>query len=214
MHNKIPNVFIEGKALYTKNAYPGMTHFDEKEKNGLRHWDYRRSKLGSGIMKHMSQAGFREGDVVLYLGSGHGFTPTFVSDIVGRKGMVFCLDFAPRVVRDLIFICEKRDNMAPILGNANQPDSYSNLVPKQVDVIFQDVAQKNQVEIFLKNIDKYLKKGGFAILALKARSVDVTKRPKDIFAQVLKELNKHVTVVDHRELAPFEKDHALFVCKK
>jgi fibrillarin-like pre-rRNA processing protein len=60
----------------------------------------------------------------------------------------------------------------------------------------------------------YLKQGGFGLLALKARSVDVTKKPKQLFKQVRAELEKVYTVVDYRELDPFEKDHAFFVVKR
>ena len=99
------------------------------------------------------------------------------------------------------------------MADANQPQLYRDLVP-QVDVVFMDIAQKNQLEIFVKNCDMFLDVGGFGLLALKARSVDVTKKPKDIFRQVRSELEKIYSVVDYRELDPYEKDHAMFVVKK
>jgi len=83
-----------------------------------------------------------------------------------------------------------------------------------VDVLYQDVAQKNQVEIFLKNAGLFLRNGGYALLAVKARSMDVAKKPRIIFQEVRSLLEKHLTVVDYRELDPLEKDHCLFVCKK
>jgi fibrillarin-like pre-rRNA processing protein len=98
--------------------------------------------------------------------------------------------------------------MAPLLADAAQT-TYD--VPK-VDVVFQDVAQRDQVGIFLKNLS-YLKKGGFGLLAVKARSIDVTKKPKRVFNEVREILEKNVTVVDYRDLTPYEKDHALFVVK-
>ena len=60
----------------------------------------------------------------------------------------------------------------------------------------------------------FLKKNGFGLLALKARSIDVTKRPKEIFKQVRQALEKELMIVDYRELEPYEKDHAMFVCKR
>jgi fibrillarin-like pre-rRNA processing protein len=60
----------------------------------------------------------------------------------------------------------------------------------------------------------YLKSGGFGLLAVKSRSVDITKRPKEVYSQVREELEKKVTIVDYRVLDPFEKDHAMFVVKK
>lgn len=203
---------------FTKSLYPNFIGFDErivKNKNGkFREVNPERSKFIAAIAKGLSQTGIKEGNTVLYLGASHGYTPSFMSDIVGNEGFIFALDFAPRVVRDLVFVCEKRKNMSPILDDAFHPERYKNLVPKEVDVIYQDIAQRNQLDIFLKNCDMFLKKGGFGLLALKARSIDVSRKPKEIFREVRKELEKKATIVDYRELDPFEKDHAFFVIKK
>ena len=60
----------------------------------------------------------------------------------------------------------------------------------------------------------FLKPGGFGLLALKARSVDVTKNPKEIFRKVKIELEEKYNVVDYRDLDPYELDHAFYVVKK
>jgi len=216
------NVFEDKRnrrAVYTRNLTPGKRFFAEElvREQGVefRSWDVSRSKLGAAIKKGISQIGIKDKDLVLYLGAAHGFTPSYVSDLVGNEGFVFCLDNAPRVVRDLVFVCEERINMAPILADANHPEEYKDLISPQVDVVFQDIAQRNQVGIFLKNCDAYLKRGGFGLLALKARSVDVTARPRDIFREARIQLEKSsMVVVDYRDLEPFERDHAMFVCKK
>jgi fibrillarin-like pre-rRNA processing protein len=216
------NVFDDRKnkrLIYTKNLTPSKSFFGEElvREGGTeyRSWDVSRSKLGAAIKKGASQTGIKDKDLVLYLGASHGFTPSYVSDIVGKEGFVFCIDNAPRVVRDLVFVCEERINMAPILADANHPEEYKELVTKQVDVVYQDIAQRNQVEIFLKNCNAFLKKGGFGLLAIKARSVDVSKWPKEIFKEVRRQLEQSsMVMVDYRELEPFERDHAFFVCKK
>jgi len=203
--------------LYTENLTPGTSFFDEilvkSEGKEFREFNPSRSKLASSVMNQISQIGLKRGDVVLYLGCSHGYTPSFVSDIVGMDGFVFAIDIAPRVVRDIVFICQKRRNMTAILADANQPESYADKVC-QVDFIYQDIAQKNQAEIFLKNCNLYLKEGGFGFLALKARSVDITKKPGQVFNEVRALLDKGITVVDSRKLEPFQKDHCVFVCKK
>lgn len=209
---------FDRKNIYTKNLTPGRAFFSEQlvTDNGeeYRTWDCSRSKLAAGIKKGLSQIGIKEGDTVLYLGASHGFTPSFVSDMIGPNGSLFCLDVAPRVVRDLVFVCEARENMAPLLSDANHPENYKHLISKHVDVVFQDISQRNQVQIFLKNCDEYLKSGGFGLLALKARSIDVTMNPRDIYAIVRQQLEAKITIVDYKELDPFERDHAIFVCKK
>jgi fibrillarin-like pre-rRNA processing protein len=205
--------------IFTRNLTPGKSFFAEElvRVGGVeyRAWDVSRSKLGAAIKKGSSQIGIKDKDLVLYLGASHGFTPSYVSDMVGKEGFVFCVDNAPRVVRDLVFVCEERENMAPILADANHPEEYKELITKQVDIVFQDIAQPNQVDIFLKNCDAFLKKGGFGLLALKARSVDVSMRPTEIFKDVRRQLEQSsMVIVDYRTLEPFERDHAMFVCKK
>ncbi|MBI2546528.1 fibrillarin-like rRNA/tRNA 2'-O-methyltransferase [Candidatus Woesearchaeota archaeon] len=199
--------------LLTKSLTPGLRHFDEDlyENGTYRELSPRRSKLAAAVVKGLSQWLFRKDSVILYLGASHGYTVSFLSDIC-PEGIIFAIDSAPRVVRDLIFVCEQRRNIAPILADANKPETYQERIA-QPDILYQDVAQKNQVEIFLKNM-QLVRPGGFGMLALKARSVDITKKPELIFREARAELEKHTIVADYRILHPFEKDHAFFLCKK
>ncbi len=218
---KFYNIYeqAEGKrrALYTRNLANGISVYGEKlvkEKGEeYREWDATRSKLASFILKGADQIALKPDDVVLYLGASTGTTVSHVSDIVGSEGFIFAVDFAPRVVRNLIFLAEQRKNIAPIIADANKPEGYIDRMC-EVDFLYQDVAQRNQTEIFLKNSEIFLKQGGFGMLAVKARSVDVTKQPKDIFQDVRKELEKKMRIIDYRLLEPFQKDHCLFLCKK
>ncbi|MBU0667440.1 MAG: fibrillarin-like rRNA/tRNA 2'-O-methyltransferase [Nanoarchaeota archaeon] len=218
LSHKFSNIFSDSKNnIFTKSISKEQSFFDEKvvrEGNDFfREWDPNRSKIAAALKKGLSQLGIKEGQNVLYLGAAHGYTPSFVSDIVGQNGFVFGVEFSPEVARDLVFLSEKRTNIAPIVADANHPEEYKDRV-LNIDVIFQDISQKNQVEIFLKNCDYFLKEGCFGLLAIKARSIDVSKKPKILFKEVREKLEKHITIVDYRELDPFEKDHAFFVCKK
>lgn len=204
------------KLIATKNLTPGKRFFNErtnKENNAeYREINPSHSKLAAAIIKKISFIPIKENDKVLYLGASHGYTASYVSDIVKEKGIVFCIDFAPRVVRDLLFVCEERENMMPLLADANKPEKYKNRVI-QVDVIYQDIAQKNQVEILLKNL-QFLKPKGYAIIAIKARSIDVTKFPQKIYKDVEESLKEKLKIIDKKELDPFQKDHCFFVCQK
>ncbi|MBI2143663.1 fibrillarin-like rRNA/tRNA 2'-O-methyltransferase [Candidatus Woesearchaeota archaeon] len=216
MRQVFQGVFEEDRKLYTLNSMPGQQLFEEELviANGKEHrsWSPLRSKLAAAIVKGLPQLPITAKSKVLYLGAAHGYTPSFISDIAS-DGAVFAIDFAPRVVRDLVFAAEKRKNILPLLADANHPESYYNIAGA-VDIVYQDVAQKNQVGIFLKNCDLLLKPGGFGMLALKARSVDVTMQPQMIFAAARKELEKKFTIDDFRILSPLQKDHAFFVCQK
>ena len=204
------------RTTVTRNLTPGKAFFNEKlikdNNTEYREFNPTHSKLGAAIIKRINLIPIKQDDKILYLGASHGYTPSFVSDIIGKDGMLFCLDFAPRVVRDLLFICEERENMIPILADANKPDTYKNRITN-VDVIYQDIAQKNQVEILSKNL-QFLKPKGYALLAIKARSIDVTKSPQRIYKEVEEKLKEKFRVIDKKELDPLQKDHCFFVLQK
>ncbi|MBU0457086.1 MAG: fibrillarin-like rRNA/tRNA 2'-O-methyltransferase [Nanoarchaeota archaeon] len=217
--HKVFEIYEEdrGRRLFTKNILPGKTHFDEriiKENNQeYREFDPRRSKLAAMIMKGCTNAGIRKNDTILYLGVSHGYTSSFVSDMVGEEGLIFGIDPAPRVVRDLVFLSEERKNIIPILANANHPEEYIERV-SAADIVYQDISQRNQAEIFIKNCKTFLKNGGYGLLAIKAKSINIKRKPKDIFIEIRKILEKEFTVIDYRILEPFEKDHAMIIIKK
>lgn len=206
-----------GRKIFTKNLLPGKAPFAERlVKDGgveYREFDPGRSKLAATILKGCTNAGIRQGNVVLYLGISHGYTSSFISDMIGREGLIFGIDPAPRVIRDLVFLAEERKNIIPILASANHPEEYVDKV-SQVDIVYQDVSQKNQAEIFIKNCQTFLKKGGYGLLAVKARSIDVKKNPKQIFIEIRQQLDKIFTVIDYKILDPFEKDHCMIIIKK
>jgi len=204
------------KRLYTINLTPGKNVYGEQlvKQNNIeyREWDAYGSKIAASILNGCKNIFLRKGNVVLYLGSASGTTISHVSDIVGKDGFIFAVDIAPRVMRDLIFNCEERKNIAAILADANNTKSLIERV-SAVDVIYQDIAQKNQVDILIKNINMFLKKEGYAIISIKARSIDVTKYPKQIFKEVLEKLEKELIIVDYRPLEPYQKDHCMLICK-
>ena len=206
-----------GKRIFTKSILPRKTHFEERTsrdgKDEYREFDPQRSKLAAMIMKGCTNIGIRKNDVVLYLGSSHGYTPSFVSDIVGEEGLIFGVDPAPRVMRDFVFLAEQRKNLIPVLADANHPEEYIERVC-QADIVYQDIAQKNQMDIFVRNCNMYLKKGGYGLLAVKARSIDVKRRPEDIFVKIRTALDKIFTVIDYKPLDPLEKDHCMIIIKK
>lgn len=213
--HKVKGVYEDRGKIYTKNLVRGTSVYGERlfisDGAEYRQWDPKRSKLGAAIMRDVSLPGFSEKDVWLYLGSASGTTVSHVSDIF-VKGVVYSVEFAPRSMRDFIFMAEKRANVVPILADASHPERYESRV-SLADVVFQDIAQKSQVDIFLKNM-RFLRKGGHGMLAVKARSIDVSMKPKDVFEAVRKKLQKNIKIVDYKTLEPFEADHAIFVCRK
>jgi fibrillarin-like pre-rRNA processing protein len=215
--HKLFEIYEDKRRIYTKSILPKRIHFDERTTRDkgveYREFDPTRSKLAAMITKGCTNIGIRKNDTILYLGASHGYTCSFVSDIVGEEGFIFGVDPAPRVIRDLVFLSEERKNIVPVLADANHPDQYVGRVC-QADIVFQDISQRNQAEIFIKNCDMFLKEGGYGLLTVKARSIDVSKRPKDIFIAIRTQLEKIFTVIDYKLLDPYEKDHCMIIIKK
>ncbi len=222
-HDKVNNVFWaefedNTKKLVTKSLAPGCKVYDDERdfKEGAdeyRVWDPYRSKLSAAILKGVKNVSIPDGAMVIYLGAASGTTASFVSDMVGQQGRVYCIEFSSRPLRDLLQVCGKRPNMYPILADARDPSKYSSLV-ETADVIYQDIAQPDQVEILLKNVKVFLKEGGHVILNLKSRSIDVTKEPREILRNEMEKLEKEMEILDAKFLDPYEIDHALIVLRK
>jgi fibrillarin-like pre-rRNA processing protein len=210
---QLKGIFEDKGRLYTKSLVPGQQVYTERIIDGIyREWIPMKSKLCAGIMNNLSQIGIKPGSKVLYLGAATGTTCSHVSDIIGKEGELYALDFAPRTQRQLVFLSQTRSNMTCLLEDAKNPGEYATKVP-EVDVVFQDIAQRDQAEIFLKNCKSCLKKGGFGLLVVKSRSIDIKRNPRTIFEEVRQKLERAAKIVDSRTLEPFERDHFIFVIK-
>jgi len=172
-------------------------------------WDFRHSKLAALILKGCVPP-ITESSLVLYLGAASGSTASHISDIV-QNGLVYVLEFSPTVMKKLISRCESRQNMIPIFADANHPERYSYLVDK-VDIIYQDIAQRNQAEIAIANAEYFLKDDGYLILMIKARSIDSTADTREIFKKEVEVLQKHLRVLKTVKL-PGYRDHLAVIAK-
>ena len=133
------------KRLATRSTDP-VPVYGERILDGYRLWDPFRSKLAALLLKSKGRGLRLTRDAkVLYLGAATGTTVSHVSDIVA-DGLVYAVEFSPRSMRDLVRLCERRDNIVPILADAAQPEEYASLV-EPVDLVYQDIAQRNQAEI-------------------------------------------------------------------
>ncbi|MBN2517321.1 MAG: fibrillarin-like rRNA/tRNA 2'-O-methyltransferase [Candidatus Altiarchaeota archaeon] len=210
-----PGVYRIGKALATENLSPGSRVYGEElvEKDGkeLRMWNPHRSKLAAAILKGLRSFPFKEESNVLYLGASTGTTPSHVSDIC-RKGRVYCVEFSETSMRKLLDVCKKRPNTVPMLQDARRPEAYQYLVGG-VDVIYQDVAQPDQAGILINNARTFLKPGEYAMIAIKARSVDSVKSPKEVFEKVKGELSGSFEIAESVDLRPYDDSHELVVCR-
>ncbi len=221
MENEEGNIFwikIEGeKRLATLNLVPGNQVYKEKlvkiNDEEFRAWDPFRSKLGAAIMNDLQTLPIVRKSRVLYLGVSTGTTASHVSDIVGPSGIVFCVEHTSRVAREFLDrVASHRSNMVPILQDARKPKEYF-AVYGTIDVVYVDIAQPDQTEIAILNCKTFLKKGGYLMLVVKTRSIDVTKTPAEVTRMEAKKLKDGFELVQELDLAPYEKDHTMLVAK-
>ncbi|MEM4662678.1 MAG: fibrillarin-like rRNA/tRNA 2'-O-methyltransferase [Candidatus Diapherotrites archaeon] len=219
MRELFPGVYKWQEKLWTKNLVPGQRVYGEKlaTYNGVeyREWNPFRSKLAAAIKKKITNMPLHEGSKVLYLGIAEGTTASHISDIIGQNGLILGIDISEKCIAKLVQICERRTNIIPLLSDANKPESYEEYVFElKPEIIYQDIAQKNQVQILRLNAERFLEKGGFAMLALKAPSIDSTKRASTVFREQEKILEKNFEILEYVPLEPFEKKHRFYVLKK
>lgn len=209
-------VFTDGPWFLTRNLVPGVSVYGESLPTEgdieYRRWDANRSKLAAYLRCGGRVWPFRESSSVLYLGASSGTTVSHVSDVCPR-GTITAVEVSSRSFRDLLRIAEARPNLVPILGDAAKPESYGRRVGA-VDVLYQDIAQRDQDDIFRKNLE-WLRSGGIGFLMVKARSEDVAAAPMDVYEAAKKSLSAaRLTILDLRLLSPYQDDHAALVVQK
>jgi fibrillarin-like pre-rRNA processing protein len=207
----------KGRQLVSLNLVRGQTVYGERTFNvsgkEYREWIPSRSKLAAALYKGLKDLDLKTGYKVLYLGASSGTTVSHVSDIAGENGQVYAVEVSEEMGANLILLAEKRKNISPIISDARKPDEYPAGIPK-CDFLYQDVAQRDQVEIFLKNIEMFLKNGGSAALAIKTRSVDVSKPSRKVVEDTVRALRARLDVKTSIDLYPYQKDHALIIVRK
>jgi len=202
-------VYRIGKNIATINNVRGFRVYDEKLVNvkdvEYRTWSPYRSKLAAAIHKGLKKFPFKENSNVLYLGASSGTTASHISDIC-FNGDIYCVEISKRMMRELISVAEKKENIIPILADANHPEVYIHKVTN-VNIIYQDVAQPNQADILERNSEFFHPEN--AIIAIKARSINTIESPKKVFKKEINRLKERFHILETIDLKPYDKDHIL-----
>lgn len=216
-HNNFPGVYWilnkQNKKLATMNIAPGQKVYDEKiiliEGNEFRIWDPFKSKFAAGILKDL-KIPIKNRQKILYLGAASGTTISHISDFLEPGGFVYCIEFSPRSIRDLIMkVSYFRKNVLPIFADARFPDYYKILI-ETVDGIYCDIAQRDQARILADNAEIFLKSEGWILLCIKARSINSIKSPAEIYKSEIKTLeDRNFIIKKIIELKPYHKDHII-----
>ncbi len=206
------------KRLATLNSVPGVSVYGErliKDNNDeYRTWDPFRSKFAAAFlsgMKHLPQI---KDQRILYLGVSTGTTPSHFSDMLD-DGVLYGVEFSPKVMRKFYRLAEQRPNLIPILADARRPEEYSAFV-FEVDLIYQDVSQPDQAQIFGRNSEEFLKSGGIGVIAIKSQSIDVSLEPEEVFSNQIEQLENDfgLKIIENSRIDAYEKKHAVIVVKK
>jgi fibrillarin-like pre-rRNA processing protein len=208
-------VFREGRDLYTPNrGPPGDRVYGEtlRTSEGVeyRHWDPFRSKLAALLVKGGPTDLWRGAHKALYLGGAHGTTVSHLSDILD-PAPIYVIEKSPTAFAPLLALARRRRNLYPILVDAQLPERYRADVG-EVDLLYQDVAQRNQAAIFVENARATLAPRGRGVLMLKVRSVTQRRPAASIVRETRAELTR-AGLEPRAEvgLAPFARDHVALV---
>ena len=200
-------VYLKDGQIATKNLTPGISVYGEEliqEKEEYRIWNPRRSKLAAALLNGLENLDISEDAKVLYLGASTGTTVSHISDIV-TDGRIYAVEFSPTTAKKLVRLARQRTNIAPILGD----------ITEKTDIVYCDVAQPTQSQLFMKNMNLIGKDDAIGALMIKARSIDVVQKPKKIFKEEERKLReKGFKIIEKVKLEPYEKDHIAFVVEK
>ncbi len=211
-------VFDMRGLVWTESRVPGRKIYGEPRRpfkgKEYRGWSPYRSKMAALLRKDAKTPWLDPSQDVLYLGASSGTTVSHVSDLLRPGAKCIAVEFSARSVRDLLWNMEGRTNVVPVMADAGAPAAYAAYLDRPVGALVQDVAQRHQVDIFLRNIH-YLADDGIGMLFVKARSIHVADPPKTIYAAVERRLRDAGLRIERQvDLDPFEKDHRAFIVRK
>jgi len=193
----------KGRKLFTRSQIDDTMRF----------WNPGKSKLAALILKERDFK-LPEMNTVLYLGGGHGTTVSHLSDLTS-DGRIFVVEFGISMA-NIIQHSRDRTNILPIMEDASNPSNYRFIIPPaSVDLLYQDVAQRDQPGILIANL-QFLRPGGNFIFMVKLRSIAQNQGAEEMRDEILFRLEKtrQVTIDGTCGLGPYQKDHIAIYGKK
>ncbi len=209
MAEPVPNTFLREGRIYTVNLGKGSVYGEKvlrRRSMEYREWSPARSKLA----EYLASGGrfpLRAGNDLLYLGAGSGTTASHISDILA-DGSVPCVESAPIPFFRLREVASSRSNMSAILSDARHPERYAPMVGS-ADVIYQDIAQKDQVDIFVRNMELFNAEWG--VIMLKVRSISHLP-PSEVVPGELRKLEAYS--VNETDVSRRHPDHRAYLVRR
>ena len=167
-------------------------------------WNPYHSKLSAYLVAGGKNWPFVKNSKILYLGSAEGNTINYLSEIC-RSNSITAIEISPVAMAELLVLARKKDNIIPCLCDAHFPEKYR-VQANNPEIIYQDIAQNDQVDIFIRNCEYFKPKQAF--LMLKTQSM--AKKDIDVFKTTEKRLNKIFGRVECVNISKWAKGHSAY----
>ncbi len=207
--SRYPGVYTDGRHYFTPSNYNESVYGERvlvQKGKYYRRWEPMRSKLSAAMHLHLENFPFKNSRI-LYLGASTGTTVSHLSDLAD---IIWAVEISPLSMNKLVHLAEKRDNIVPLLNDARYPEKFAMFVEKP-QVIYQDISQRDQVNIFLKNMQYFAPKWGY--LMLKTRTIHIRKKPKEILKETAAKVGEYFSIEEIINISHFQKDHYALVVR-
>ena len=175
-----------------------------RKSNGWDIWNPYHSKLSAYLIAGGKNWPFKKNSKILYLGSAEGNTISYVSEIC-KTNSITAVEISSVAMSELLVLAKKKENIIPCLYDAHFPEKYR-VQANNPEIIYQDIAQNDQVDIFIRNCEYYKPKHAF--LMLKTQSM--AKQRDDIFKKTEERLNKIFKKVESININKWAKGHSAY----
>ena len=167
-------------------------------------WNPYHSKLAAYVLGNGENWPFARESKILYLGAAEGNTVNFLSDI-STEGRIIAIDISRMSMIELVTLAEQKKNIIPFLGDAHFPEKYRNHAGNP-DIIYQDIAQADQVNIFIRNYKYFKPKCGFLMI----KSYSIPGKESEIHSETEKLLKQNFTTFEAVNISKWAKGHKAY----
>ena len=167
-------------------------------------WNPYHSKLAAYVLGNGRNWPFKRESKILYLGAAEGNTVNFLSDI-SIEGRIIAIDISRMSMIELVTLAEQKKNIIPFLGDAHFPEKYRNHAGNP-DIIYQDIAQADQVNIFIRNYKYFKPKCGFLMI----KSYSIPGKESEIHSETEKLLKQNFTTFEVVNISKWAKGHRAY----
>ena len=167
-------------------------------------WNPYHSKLAAYVLGNGKNWPFARESKILYLGAAEGNTVNFLSNVC-IQGRIIAVDISRMSMIELVKLAEERKNIIPFLGDAHFPEKYKNYAGSP-DILYQDIAQSDQVNIFIRNHTYFKPKCGFLMI----KSHSISGKESEIYLETEKILTENFNSFETVNISKWAKGHKVY----